>query len=404
MFGADWQAPLFYAPSGGCANTVAGDREDRQHKNHSMKTMVMVALAGICSYALAGASAGNGAALVLLPALLIAGCHASEKWGQAEQASGSPGEHWASPAGKSSGGSEPTICDIGVRGRRQAYLACGQGQPVLLVHGGSGDMRVWKNQLRAFGRKYRVIAISCRGYYPGEELGPDDTVSLQTYADDLAAFIQTAGLAPAHVVGHSSPGGLASLLLARHHPQLLRSLVLIEPPAFPLLGVNIPPRLPQIIRLLLRQPRLAYAFLKFGARGLRPAIRAFGRGDDAAGLRIFMKANLGDDAFAQISDERFRQAMANIRPLKAQIRAGFPPLSDQDVRRIQAPTLLISGEKSNILLHAVTDKLEELLPRVERVLIARASHNMFETNPQAFNQAVMAFLDKHSSPETPACG
>ena len=53
---------------------------------------------------------------------------------------------------------------------------------------------------------------------------------------------------------------------AYRYPELLRSLVLLEPPAFPLLGVNIPPTPSQVLRLLARNPRAGLGFIKFGAR------------------------------------------------------------------------------------------------------------------------------------------
>jgi pimeloyl-ACP methyl ester carboxylesterase len=335
-------------------------------------------------------------ALVLLPALALAGCNRPDKPGPTNENS-DENKRAANPLPDTlSNYPEPTVSYTEVNGRRLAYMECGRGQPVLLVHGGSGDMRVWENQMRAISSKYRVIAISCRGYYPSEQLHPDDTITLDTFVDDLTDVIHTLDLAPVHLVGHSSPGGFGSLLLARDHPELLRSLVLVEPPAFPLLGVDIPPKLLQILGLMIRRPRVAMGFLRFGAKGIRPAVKAFERGDDSEGLRIFMKANLGAEAFAHLSKARFHQAMANIRPLKAQIRAGFPPFSVKDARSIKVPVLLVSGEKSNVMLHAVTDKLEKLLPNVERVNIKNASHNMFETNPQAFNRAVIDFLNKHS--------
>jgi pimeloyl-ACP methyl ester carboxylesterase len=67
-------------------------------------------------------------------------------------------------------------------------------------------------------------------------------------------------LAPVHLVGHSSPGGFGGLILAHRYPELLRSLVLLEPPAFPLLGVNIPPTSLKQIR---------YGFKAAASRALR---------------------------------------------------------------------------------------------------------------------------------------
>ncbi len=285
---------------------------------------------------------------------------------------------------------------VDVNGTRLAYAEQGEGQPVVFVHGGSGDLRVWENQLQVFRSRYRAIAISCRGYYPNSWLQEDAQNTLDTHVEDLIGFVRALDCAPVHLVGHSSPGGFGSLLLARRQPALLRSLVLVEPPVFPLLGVNIPPKPPQILRLFMRHPRVAAGFLKFGARGIGPAVKAFGQGDDEEGLRIFMTANLGPEAFARMPRSRFQQACENIKPLKAQLRAGFPPFSEQDAQSISVPTLLVSGEKSNAVLHGVTDTLEKLLPNVERQNISGASHDMFESHPQAFNEGVLAFLERHS--------
>ncbi|MGH7485380.1 MAG: alpha/beta fold hydrolase [Thermoanaerobaculia bacterium] len=56
----------------------------------------------------------------------------------------------------------------------------------------------------------------------------------------------------------------------------------------------------------------------------------------------------------------------------------------------------MSGALSNVVIRAVTDRLEVLLPNVERLNVKNASHNMFDTDPQTFNAGVMAFLAKHA--------
>jgi pimeloyl-ACP methyl ester carboxylesterase len=284
---------------------------------------------------------------------------------------------------------------VEVRGTTLQYVDFGHGQPVVFVHGGSADLRSWDRQLAFFRSRYRAIALSCRGYYPNPALRTDERLPLDVVVDDLVGFVNALGLPPVHLVGHSSPGGFASLLLAVSHAGLLRSLVLIEPPAFPLLGVSLPPKLPQILRLLLTDPAVAIGVLKLGFAGIRPARHAFQAGDDAAGLRLFMRANLGDAAFESMPPGRFQQALQNVVPLRAQIRSGFPALSDQDVRRIRVPTLLASGSNSNAVLQGVTRRLAELLSNVERIEIAGASHNMMESHPAEFNAGVVAFLDEH---------
>lgn len=90
-----------------------------------------------------------------------------------------------------------------------------------------------------------------------------------------------------------------------------------------------------------------------------------------------------------------QQVRDNVRPFKARLRAGFPPFSESDARSINVPTLLVTGERSAAVLDRITDRLERSMPRVERVDIRNASHLMYEDNAEAFNGAVLAFLERH---------
>ncbi len=283
-----------------------------------------------------------------------------------------------------------------VNGIDLTYIEQGHGQPVVFVHGGSGDYRVWDEQMDSFATSYRVIALSCRGYWPNAKSRPGESVTLQTYVDDLADVLRALNAGPVHLVGHSSPGGFGSLLLAARQPDLLRTLVLLEPPAFPLLGVNIPPRPADLAKLLVRRPRAGIAFLRFGAKGVRPAMRAFERGDDAEGLRVFMAANTSTAAVDQMPAPLFDQFLANVGPLKAQLKAGFPDFTAADASAIVVPTLLVSGEASPAHLKAVSQRLATLIPNAEQLTILGATHNMFNSHPAEFNAGVLQFIQRHS--------
>jgi pimeloyl-ACP methyl ester carboxylesterase len=250
--------------------------------------------------------------------------------------------------------------------------------------------------MTAFGAGYRAIALSCRGYWPNPKLRPDESITLDTFVDDLAQFVQALDAGPVHLVGHSSPGGFGGLRLASQHPELLRTLVLLEPPAFPLLGVSIPPRPAQVIKLLIRHPRAGIGFIKFGAKGMGPAVKAFERGDDAGALRVFMAANTSDAVVEGIPEAMFQRFVDNAGPLKAQIKAGFPPFAACDARAIQVPTLLVSGAESPAHLKAVTDRLAKLVPNADRLTIAGATHNMFNSHPAQFNTGVRRFIRSHT--------
>ena len=146
----------------------------------------------------------------------------------------------------------------------------------------------------------------------------------------------------------------------------------------------------------MRDPRTAVDVIRFGARGIAPTVRAFTRGDDERGLEIFVTAALGRGDAANLSAHMRQQIRDNAEPFKAQLRAGFPAFDEDDARRISTPTMLVNCERGAPVLHRVTDKLEQLLPRAERVHIPDTSHLMYADDPEAFNQTVLAFLRRHS--------
>jgi pimeloyl-ACP methyl ester carboxylesterase len=187
------------------------------------------------------------------------------------------------------------------------------------------------------------------------------------------------------------------LLAAIRHPQLVRSLVLQEPPVLSLF-MSVPPRPSELLRLFVRRPGTALVILSFAATTALPAQKAFRRGDDEAAMQKFAYGLLGKDTYERLPQERKQQAFENVRALRAQVLgAGFPPLGDDDVRGVQAPTLLMTGARSPAYLPRLTDRLQQLLPNAEHVEIAVASHLMSEENPGAVNDAILGFLASHAS-------
>jgi pimeloyl-ACP methyl ester carboxylesterase len=77
----------------------------------------------------------------------------------------------------------------------------------------------------------------------------------------------------------------------------------------------------------------------------------------------------------------------------------FPSLSDAEVRGVNIPVLLVSGDRSPAVFSVLTDRLEELLPLAERTEIPDASHVMFQENASAFNEAILGFTARqHNGP------
>lgn len=283
-----------------------------------------------------------------------------------------------------------------VNGAALAYRDQGEGEPVVFVHGSVDDLRSWAQQLPAIGASYRAIAYSRRYARPNEEIEQDADNQTVPHVDDLVTFLQAVDTTPAHLIGHSW-GALICLLAAIRHPQVVRSLVLQEPPVLSLF-ISARPRPTELLRLFVRRPRTARVILSFAVKTALPAEKAFRRGDDEDALQAYALGLLGKDTWERLPQERRRHARENLSTLRAQVLgAGFPPLSDDDVRRVAAPTLLMTGEHSPAYLPRLTDRLQQLLPNAERVEIAAASHIMNEENPRAVNEAILDFLARHAS-------
>jgi pimeloyl-ACP methyl ester carboxylesterase len=117
-----------------------------------------------------------------------------------------------------------------------AYIESGQGDVIVLVHGGFQDYRLWKQHLPAFSKGYRVIAYSRRNHFPNSTSNdglPDGAAD--AHGEDLAAFLTALDVKQAHIVAHSS-GAHAALFFASNHPEMLRTLVINEPPASALIA------------------------------------------------------------------------------------------------------------------------------------------------------------------------
>lgn len=268
---------------------------------------------------------------------------------------------------------------IEVNGAQLAYLEAGHGAPLVFVHGSLEDLRIWRRQVEQFSATYHVVAYSRRYHHPNAAPGVGDPpYTAGIHAADLAGLIEALDLAPAHLVC-SSFGGCVALLLAAQRPELVRSLVLAEPPLMPWLPL-IPGGAP-----------LAAAFL---AGAWEPARRAFLQGDLEQGIRSFHAAVVGRGAFDRLSPAGQRMILDNAAEMRAETLASdyFPTFTPADAARIDRPVLLLNGERSPRLFHLINGDLARCLPRAAQAVIPHASHVIHAGNPAAYHAAVRGFL------------
>ncbi len=102
----------------------------------------------------------------------------------------------------------------------------GEGAPVVFVHGFPLDHTMWDAQIGALSSGYRVLAPDLRGF--GQSSMADGTVTMEDFADDLAALLDAVKVGEPVVLCGLSMGGYIALEFWRRHSAKLRALVLCD--------------------------------------------------------------------------------------------------------------------------------------------------------------------------------
>ncbi|MCZ2839758.1 alpha/beta fold hydrolase [Modestobacter sp. VKM Ac-2985] len=254
-----------------------------------------------------------------------------------------------------------------------ARLACdedGAGDPVVLVHGAGTGSAVWGAVPAMLAEDHRVIRYDRRGF-PRSEGTP--TADARRHVADLAAVLEGVARAPATVFGWSS-GGNVALALATRRPDLVSSVVVLEPPFHGL-----------------RRPRNGLIPALLGAKTLqvrgrrREAAAHFFRW---AGVRRSGGSSF-DDAPAEVQEELLDCAdamLAELDPhpagvLMHHVKAG-------DVAVCPVPLHWLLGEDSGPWYEQLHADMQRRIPRMRTVRIERAGHFAVLDRPGAVVDAV----------------
>src|SRR5437762_2488204 len=112
-----------------------------------------------------------------------------------------------------------------VNGVELGYQLIGEGDPLILLHGGFGSVEMFGPNVAALAAGRRVIGVDLQSH--GRSPAADRPMRFETMADDIAALIANLGLEQADVMGFSLGGGVA-LRTAIQHPDVVRRVVLVS--------------------------------------------------------------------------------------------------------------------------------------------------------------------------------
>ena len=253
------------------------------------------------------------------------------------------------------------------------YMEAGQGEPLVLIMGFSGDHLAWGFQLPAFAERYRVLAFDNRG--AGQTDAPDDPYTTRMMAQDTAGLMDKLGIGRAHVLGVSM-GGMIAQELALHHPERVRSLHLA---------------------CTLARPDTYLAAVSASWRELRVRL------DREASLRA-----IGPWLFAPVTynqrpefvETLVQNALANPHPqtLTGFLRQGEAIRNHDTLDRLAAmrcPTLVSVAEEDILVPPRFSRELAARIPGAALHVVPGGGHVYFWEQPATFNQLSLDFLAKH---------
>ena len=133
---------------------------------------------------------------------------------------GKPTMHTATPKPSKSG-------HAAVNGVNYYYAVYGTGEPLLLLHGGLGQIEMFGPNLTKLAHSRQVIGVDLQGH--GRSSLGDREISLVDMGNDMAGVLKTLGYERVDVLGYSMGGGVA-FQLATQHPDMVRRLALVSTP------------------------------------------------------------------------------------------------------------------------------------------------------------------------------
>lgn len=260
---------------------------------------------------------------------------------------------------------------IGVNETELYYEIHGEGEETIVFsHGLLMNSGMFSAQVEALRDRYRCIIYDHRGQ--GRSAVPDSGYDMDNVTRDAASLIRSLDAAPCHFVGLSM-GGFVGMRLAVHHPELLRSLVLMDTSADP-------------------EPNVfSYRIMAFIGRWL-----GFGLVISRVLNIMFGKTFMSDPARAKERETWRASILASDRKGVTMAAGGVIDREGvyEMLGQITAPTLVIVGEEDTATIPDKARRIHEAIDGSELVVIPGAGHSSAIEQPESVSRVLAEFLQR----------
>jgi pimeloyl-ACP methyl ester carboxylesterase len=261
-----------------------------------------------------------------------------------------------------------------VGGTRFYYEIAGDGPPLVLVHAGIADGRMWDDQYPIFTRHYRVLRYDRRGF--GKTHMAAGTYS---HHQDLYTLLKFLNFGRAHLIG-CSQGAKTIVDFTLEHPEMTESLILVSPALGGFAFSGAPPRQAQQLDLA----------------------EEAGDIDQVNELEMQIWVDGPNRTAEQVDPgmrERVREMnrIALMTPEDLGDEQALEPAAATRLNEILAPTLVIAGDIDTPRTLAASDFLAQQIAGAKKVNITGAAHLPNMEKVEEFNHLVLSFLSSLTS-------
>lgn len=232
------------------------------------------------------------------------------------------------------------------------YDEHGQGEPLVLLHGGLSDARFFAQNVGPLAERFHVFTPDARGH--GRTPDVEGPITFDLMTDDTIVFLEEVVGEPAHLVGHSN-GAFVALLIALRRPDLVRRLVLVSGgfhrDGFVLQGEQF---------------------------DVDSAVDALG------------------PTYGQVSpdgEEHFRVVVEKT----AEMERTEPALPESELRNVKALTLVMFGDDDLVTVEHMNATYEGI-PNSELAIVPGTSHFLLQEKPALCNEIIIQFLTEDPVP------
>lgn len=252
----------------------------------------------------------------------------------------------------------------------------GEGPVVLLLHGTGGATHSWRDVLPLLAERYRVVALDL----PGQgftKMGARQRCGLDPMSADIAALLESEGLLPDAIVGHSA-GGAIALRMVRHLPRPPRAIVGLNAALANFAGMA-GWLFPMTARMLSLNPFTASMFARFTASegNVRALIGSTGSELSPEGLALYHRL-ISDRA--HVDAALAMMAQWTLEGLQAELPG------------IEVPCLFITGGRDQAVPPRTALRAAERMPEAALAEFPDLGHLAHEEAPDEVTARIVGFL------------